>query len=239
MKTYTIDSENSIMVHASRKAAAEVSDRVFSTEEQFADLIGPDNKRLVEIWNSLPGVKPVSKFTNRKVATERIWKAIQGLGGSAAAEAATDALPVVKTPFDEIGPAPSPASEPEPAVVSPEQASATASEPLAPVGAQVADVAPAEAKASTKTTRAKKAPKAPKEANAAKSEGVREGSKTASVVALMKREGGATLTEVMLATGWQAHSVRGFVSGTLGKKMGLTVNSTKGEDGERRYSINS
>jgi hypothetical protein len=43
--------------------------------------------------------------------------------------------------------------------------------------------------------------------------------------------------DVMLATGWQAHSVRGFVSGTLGKKMGLTVNSIKGEDGERRYSI--
>jgi Protein of unknown function (DUF3489) len=37
------------------------------------------------------------------------------------------------------------------------------------------------------------------------------------------------------ATGWQAHSVRGFVSGTLGKKMGRTVESTKREDGERLY----
>jgi hypothetical protein len=41
----------------------------------------------------------------------------------------------------------------------------------------------------------------------------------------------------MKATGWQTHSVRGFISGTLGKKMGLTVYSAKGEDGERRYTL--
>jgi hypothetical protein len=40
-------------------------------------------------------------------------------------------------------------------------------------------------------------------------------------------------------TDWQAHSVRGFISGTLGKKMGLTLLSTKGENGERTYSIQS
>lgn len=41
----------------------------------------------------------------------------------------------------------------------------------------------------------------------------------------------------MKATGWQPHSVRGFLSGTVGKKLGLTVTSTKGEDGERSYSV--
>jgi hypothetical protein len=41
----------------------------------------------------------------------------------------------------------------------------------------------------------------------------------------------------MKATGWQAHSVRGFISGTLGKKMGRTVESTKLENGERAYSL--
>ena len=80
MKHFTIDAENNITVHASRKAARETDAGVFATEEQFADLIGPDNKRLIEIWNSLPGVKPVTKFTSRKTATERIWKAIQSLG---------------------------------------------------------------------------------------------------------------------------------------------------------------
>lgn len=43
--------------------------------------------------------------------------------------------------------------------------------------------------------------------------------------------------ELMKITGWQAHSVRGFLSGTIGKKMGLIVTSTKSEDGERSYSI--
>jgi hypothetical protein len=41
----------------------------------------------------------------------------------------------------------------------------------------------------------------------------------------------------MKATGWQAHSVRGFLCGALGKKMGRTVTSTKAEDAERRYSV--
>ena len=84
---------------------------------------------------------------------------------------------------------------------------------------------------------AKKAAKAAKKATPAKADGVREGSKTATVLALIQRAKGATLVEIMDATGWQAHSVRGFISGTLGKKMGLTVNSEKREDGARVYSI--
>jgi hypothetical protein len=41
----------------------------------------------------------------------------------------------------------------------------------------------------------------------------------------------------MQATSWQPHSVRGFISGTLGKKMQLTVTSTKREDGARVHGI--
>jgi hypothetical protein len=62
-------------------------------------------------------------------------------------------------------------------------------------------------------------------------------SKGAQVLALISRVKGATLTELMKATGWQAHSIRGFISGTLGKKKALTVESSRREDGERLYSL--
>lgn len=64
-----------------------------------------------------------------------------------------------------------------------------------------------------------------------------DGSKTAQVLDLLQRAGGATAQELMNVTGWQPHSVRGFLSGTVGKKMGLTVTSTKCQDGHRRYSV--
>jgi hypothetical protein len=87
-----------------------------------------------------------------------------------------------------------------------------------------------------KASPAKKAPKGGAKAKAATPE-VRSGTKTARVVDLLKRPGGATAKELLKVTGWQAHSLRGFISGMLGKKMGMTVLSTKGEDGGRIYSI--
>jgi Protein of unknown function (DUF3489) len=65
----------------------------------------------------------------------------------------------------------------------------------------------------------------------------RPGTKGAEITALLKRNSGATLDELTAASGWQAHSVRGFLSGTLKKKLGLTVTSERGEDGVRRYRI--
>ena len=99
-------------------------------------------------------------------------------------------------------------------------------------GAQGAHVAPKKGKSGKKATPAKKAPKPAK-----KAEGARDGSKAAKVLELLKQDGGVTLKALMKATGWQAHSVRGFLSGTVGKKLGLAVTSAKGEDGERSYSI--
>jgi len=62
-------------------------------------------------------------------------------------------------------------------------------------------------------------------------------SKGAKILALIRRPKGATLTELGKLTGWQNHSIRGFLSAAVGKKMGLTVESVKREDGERVYSI--
>jgi len=61
-------------------------------------------------------------------------------------------------------------------------------------------------------------------------------SKIDQVVALLKREGGATSQVQMEATGWQAHSVRGVIAGAIKKKLGLTVLSEAGEGG-RIYRI--
>ena len=121
-------------------------------------------------------------------------------------------------------------------------ASGAAQEPKATTKANVAPrkprVTPSKGHAGKKPTSTKKRAKAPKgKAKSAKVEGAREGSKTAKVLELLKRAGGATTKELMKATGWQPHSVRGFLSGTIGKKMGLAVTSTKGEDGERTYSV--
>jgi hypothetical protein len=60
--------------------------------------------------------------------------------------------------------------------------------------------------------------------------------KKAEVIALMKRAKGATLAEIMKVTGWQPHTVRGFVS-ILGKKGGEEIESSKSADGERTYMI--
>jgi Protein of unknown function (DUF3489) len=120
-------------------------------------------------------------------------------------------------------------------------ATATTDPPKANKKARVAPsrapVASAKAKSGKKASPAKKAPKGRKKAEVAKPEAARDGGKTARILDLLQRPGGVTAKELMKATGWQPHSVRGFLSGTVGKKMGLTVTSTKGEDGERSYSV--
>ena len=177
MTIYTIDNENSFTAFASAKEAKSKLDAErFSSTKELARLAEkwPD-PRLVEIWNTLPGVTPLKKFTSRKKAVLRIWAAIQNLNP--------------------------------------------------PVGEQRPRVAP------------KKARPAKRADPTADASSAREGSKKAGILALLRRKEGATLQELMAATDWQAHSVRGFLSGTLRKKMGLTVESAKRQDGERIYSI--
>jgi hypothetical protein len=62
-------------------------------------------------------------------------------------------------------------------------------------------------------------------------------SRTDAILALLRRPEGAGLHEILEATGWQAHSVRGFISGTVRKKMKLNVISERDENGLRQYRI--
>jgi Protein of unknown function (DUF3489) len=116
---------------------------------------------------------------------------------------------------------------------------------------QARRVAPEKAKSGKETTPAKKGSKvsqkaqkaekkqapAKKSAKAKESDGPREGSKTAQVVAMLQRKNGATLAEIMKTMGWQKHTVRGFMAGAM-KKAGYAVESFKPEGGERTYRIN-
>jgi hypothetical protein len=89
--------------------------------------------------------------------------------------------------------------------------------------------------AKKKGSPAKRTPKGAKKAKP----GRPGSSKTDKVLDLLKRPGGVTAKELMKVTRWQPHSVRGFLSGTIGKKMRLAVTSTKDDNGERTYSIKS
>lgn len=57
------------------------------------------------------------------------------------------------------------------------------------------------------------------------------------VLALLSREDGACIAEMMEATNWQQHSVRGFLAGTVKKKLGFSLSSSKAADDVRRYRI--
>ena len=71
---------------------------------------------------------------------------------------------------------------------------------------------------------------------AGKSPAAERTNKKAEVIAMMRRPKGATLAEIMAATGWQKHTVRGFVS-ILGKKGEAKIESSKNSAGERAYKI--
>ncbi len=139
--------------------------------------------------------------------------------------------------------------------VAPEPASSTkdaVSKKNAPKAKKRAKAAKKEAPAKEAKPAGKKASKAEKPKKAAKPVAKKEAkpaSKKASrdadkpkepnkkdiVLGLLQAKCGATLAEIMKATGWQAHSVRGFISGTLGKKMGISVESFKNATDERAY----
>jgi hypothetical protein len=164
MKTFTIDAANKVAIHSGDMEIA--GDGVkFASETGFTDATAAwPVSRLVDLWNNLPGAKPVAKFKDRNTAIRRIWAAVE------------------KT---------EPTSMPRPAAASPKKA-------------------------------------AGKKAAA--------GSKTDQILAALRSPNGVTLAQLMKLTGWQAHSVRGFLSAQVAKRMGLRVKSFK-RDGERCYKI--
>ena len=136
----------------------------FASEQELQELAGEwPMKRLVEIWNRLPGLAPVTRFTDRKTALGRIWRALQPQTDERRDKPVQRALKSRHRPV------------------------------------------------------------------------FREGSKAAQVCALLSREEGATLNEIRSETGWQAHTVRGFISHNL-SKPGRKVRSFERE-GERVYRL--
>jgi hypothetical protein len=189
MVTFAINQDNNITAFASAEEAAQAGEATatkFDSSEALAKVsVEWPLSRFVEIWNSVPGNREVKKFSDRKKAIARIWKAIQPLAGSAQP------------------------SEPE-------------AKPKKPVqGAKPAK----KAKAAKKAAAAKKGGDPDARRN-----------KKAEVIAMMKRAKGVTLAQIREATGWQAHTVRGFVS-ILGSKGGEKIESSRSAAGERTYHI--
>jgi hypothetical protein len=81
----------------------------------------------------------------------------------------------------------------------------------------------------SKLRKGRAAPKAPPKHRA--------DTKQSQVIAMLKRPNGATVEEIMAATEWQAHTVRGFFAGALKKRLGLEVTSEKDEERGRVYRI--
>ena len=164
VRRFTIDSEGKLRIlTAADEDAGSAGLRRFHSARQFEAIANSwPSSRFVRIWNQLPSVKPVKKFTDRKTAVTRIWNAIQTFG-------AGDNQPVKR----------------------------------------VADTANANVDHSTKTDQ---------------------------ILSLLQQPAGASLQELMTATGWQAHTVRGFLSRQVRKKLRLRLKSFL-RNGERICAV--
>jgi hypothetical protein len=97
MTTFTIDTDNNITAHATPEEAAASTTTPFdsfSTQQELVELAKAwPPKRLLAIWSSLPGVRPIRRFKDYKAAAPRIWERIQALAEPAPAPPAQPAKP--------------------------------------------------------------------------------------------------------------------------------------------------
>ncbi|MCP5231016.1 MAG: DUF3489 domain-containing protein [Zoogloeaceae bacterium] len=108
---------------------------------------------------------------------------------------------------------------------------------LAAIGIETEDANTAPAGATDAATE-EPAPDTPTETESApKTRTPREGTKQATLIAMLRAPDGATIEEIMAATGWQSHTVRGALAGALKKKLGLEVTSEKVEGRGRVYQL--
>jgi hypothetical protein len=209
--TYSIDTENSVAVHPDKDAAikeAGATGAAFATEAQLSEAAAQwPASRLIDTWNSFAGAPPFADLKEVKKFTDR-----------------KTVVARIWTAAERLGKA----LEQEQHIVPPAPV-VKAAKAIAPAGA--APTVPAQAPLKPKAT------KGATSANGAPAPKQHDGTRKATVIALLERAGGATLEEIVAATSWQKHSVRGFIS-TLGSKHGYTVTSIRREtDQARVYAI--
>ena len=102
---------------------------------------------------------------------------------------------------------------------------------------QVKSAGPKKAGTASAPTKGRAAKREGKRKSQGAEVGKRSATKSAAVLRLLRSAKGAGIEGLMKATGWQAHSVRGFLSATVKKKLGLAITSESGKDGVRRYRI--
>jgi hypothetical protein len=106
------------------------------------------------------------------------------------------------------------------------------------VGLEVIGLEPVVASAVASARKAKPKPEpAPDDAETAKLVAIRAGTKQAQIIAMLQRPEGATVAEIVEATGWLAHTVRGSISGALKKKLGLPIKVEKVEGRGTVYRV--
>lgn len=108
------------------------------------------------------------------------------------------------------------------------------------IGVEPEDEAPADGTAQAEAEPPAKGKRRRKEASTTRADGertTRAGTKQALLIELLMRPEGATIAQLAETTGWQYHTVRGAISGTLKKRLGLTIISEKTKGAERVYRI--